>query len=166
MARYGSPLSLPSRLQTVTRVVPVDSARHEEWVLDQLDPAAPEALLASYDDVVRELGRGGLVQRHYVVARWPLTSQFTAAAARYGDGLEGWIALMEQQTGAVARHLSAARFRGVHPLSAAQLAAVLAASSASGLADRPGGRCAAGTMDGQPGLVVGDHGREIWIRTA
>jgi hypothetical protein len=125
LARYGSPLSLPSRLQTVTRVVPVDSARHEEWVLDQLDPAAPEALLASYDDVVRELGRGGLVQRHYVVVRWPLTSQFTAAAARYGDGLEGWIALMEQQTGAVARHLSAARFRGVRPLSAAQLAAVL-----------------------------------------
>jgi len=86
LARYGSPSLLPNRVQSLTRVVPVDSAYHEAWVWEHLDDTgAPPALVASYDEVVRLVARSGLMQRHYVVIRWPLTPPLSPprpAAAR------------------------------------------------------------------------------------
>lgn len=134
LARYGSPTSLANRVQMLTRVVPVDSAFHEAWVWDALDWDTPdntagasghEALVASYDEVVRRVAAGGLAQRHYVAVRWPLTSAFTAAAARRGPAQAGWRALMAAEIDTVTSHLRAARLGEVTALSAAQLAAVL-----------------------------------------
>lgn len=126
LARYGSPSALPNRIQFLTRVVPVDSAYHEAWVWEQLDDehAVPE-LVASYDEVVRLVSRSGLMQRHYVVVRWPLTPTFLAAAARRGPAQAGWRALMRAEIASVRSHLVTAKLGDVAPVSAAQLAAVL-----------------------------------------
>jgi len=125
LARYGASSALPSRVQSVTRVVPVDSAFHEAWVWQQLDDDAPVDLVASYDEVVRLASAGGLMQRHYMVVRWPVTPAFLAAAKRRGPGLAGWRSLMAAEITAVRSHLATARLGGVRAVSAAQLAAVL-----------------------------------------
>lgn len=125
LARYGSASSLVSRVQTITRVVPVDSAFHEAWVWDQLDPDAPPELVASYDEVVQLVARSGLAQRHYVVVRWPLGPEFLAAAARRGPAHAGWRTLMGAEIAAVRSHLRSAKLGDVEPLTAAELGAVL-----------------------------------------
>ena len=125
LSRYGASSALPNRVQSLTRVVPVDSAFHEAWVWSQLDDDAPAELVASYDEVVRLASSGGLMQRHYLVVRWPITAAFTAAAARRGPAQQGWRALMAAEITAVTSHLRTARFRSVAPVTAAQLAAVL-----------------------------------------
>jgi len=126
LARYGSPSLLPNRVQSLTRVVPVDSAYHEAWVWEHLDDAsAPPALVASYDEVVRLVARSGLMQRHYMVVRWPLTPTFLAAASRRGPAQAGWRTLMRAEIDAVRSHLASAKLGHVAPVSAAQLTAVL-----------------------------------------
>ncbi|MEO8224067.1 MAG: hypothetical protein ABI661_04625 [Gammaproteobacteria bacterium] len=126
LARYGSPAALPNRVQSVTRVVPIDSAFHEAWVWGQIDDElAVQSLITSYDEVVRKVARSGLMQRHYFVIRWPLTAEFMAAAARRGPAQAGWRALMSSEIASVRSHLRAAKFGNVAAVTAAQLAAVL-----------------------------------------
>ena len=125
LARYGSPAALPGAVQVLTRVVPVDSAWHEAWVQEQLDADAPAALVESYDEVVQLTASRGLMQRHLVVVRWPLTPSFIAAAARRGPAQAGWLALMRAEVASVRSHLNAAKLGPARALSAAQLAAVL-----------------------------------------
>lgn len=125
LAGWSGAESLVSGAQVLTHVLPLDSARHEEWVLQNLDHDTPRALLASYDDVVRQVGRGGLMQRHYVVIRWNATPQFVTAAARRADGEEGWRLLLEREIDIAWRRLRAARMEPGEALTAPQLAAVL-----------------------------------------
>lgn len=126
LARYGQRTSLPNRVQSLTRVVPVDSAFHEAWVWDQLDEEnAVPSLVESYDEVVRLVAHAGLMQRHYFVIRWPLTATFLTAAARRGPAQAGWRALMAAEISSVRSHLVSAKLGQVDAISAAQLAAVL-----------------------------------------
>lgn len=126
LARYASSSRLVNRIQSITRVLPGDSAFHESWVWNQLDEdRAPKALVESYEEVVQIIAGGDLSQRHFAVARWPLTTTFIADAARRGPAQEGWRRLMREEINSITSHLRAARFGQVAPLSAAQLAAVL-----------------------------------------
>lgn len=125
LSGWSSPTSLVSRVQMLTRVLPVDSARHEKWVLDNVDWQTPDRLLASYDDVVRQVGRGGLMQRHFAVVRWSITPAFLTAAARKGEGEEGWRRLLKSEIRNVQRRLHSARLQPGEALTAAQTAAVL-----------------------------------------
>ncbi len=125
IARMAPRLALAGRIQMITRVMPVDSARHEEWVVREYDPSTPQALLESYDEVVREVGRGGLAQRHYVAVRWPLSPVFLAEARRRGELQEGWRLLMRSQIDSMRRQLEAAGLGKVRPLTAAQCLAVM-----------------------------------------
>lgn len=124
-ASLGSLSSLATGVQTLTRVLPPDSALHERWVLDQLDHGAPPVLLRSYDELVRHMSAGAMVQRHFVVVRWPRSAQFDAAAARYGQGRDGWRLLMRDEVESVARRLQVARLGTVRVLTARQTAAVI-----------------------------------------
>ena len=125
LASQGSLGSRMTRTQMITRALPVDSANHEAWVVANLDPAAPRVLVESYEQVVNQVGRGGLMQRHYAVVRWPVTATFTRAAGRLGPGQAGWLALMEREVPAAWRRLDAARLAPGPALSAARCAAVL-----------------------------------------
>lgn len=124
-AQWGSPLRLPSHIQTITRVLPTDTARHEDWVVNELNPDSPIILRRSYDQIMRQLGRGGLVQRHVIVVRWPLTPKFMADASKHGEGLAGWKALMQNQIESATRAIRSARFRDVKVLTARQVGAIL-----------------------------------------
>lgn len=133
--RFGNVTTLSNRLQSLTRVLPVDSARHEAWVWEQLDPTIAEDdrammnLVASYDEVVQLVRSFGLMQRHFVVIRWPITPAFLKAAARRGPAQQGWRALMNAEIATVSAQLRRVR-PGTTPmqvstLSARHLAAVL-----------------------------------------
>lgn len=125
LSGWSGATSLVSGVQMLTHVLPIDSARHEKWVLDNFDPDTPYRLLESYDDVVKQTGRGGLMQRHYVVVRWPATPAFMLAAERRGPGEEGWRLLLEREISAAWRRLQGARLEPGEALTATQLSGVL-----------------------------------------
>jgi len=125
LASRAAPSSLVGGVQIMTRVLPATMALHEHWALQNLDPSAPAAAIRSYEEVLHRTGDGAMVQRHYVVVRWPIGGAFTHAAARYGEGTDGWRALMADEIAATMRGLRDARLGAVEVLSARQVLAVL-----------------------------------------
>jgi hypothetical protein len=125
LASLGNEDSLARAVQSLTRVLPPDSAGHEAWVVSQVDADAPEELLRSYDDLLHRMGRREMVQRHYVAVRWPLTAAFSRAAQRYGHGRDGWRRLMVDEVDAITRGLRRAHMGHVRALTAHEAAAVI-----------------------------------------
>jgi hypothetical protein len=125
LAGRALPSVLVGDVQTMTRVLPADSALQEFWVLNGLDPGAPAQAVASYEEVLLETGADAMVQRHHVTVSWPLTPAFTDAAAKYGEGRDGWRALMRQEIQSTIRGLVEARMGQVEVLTARQTAAVI-----------------------------------------
>ncbi len=121
---FAPELRAPQVAQILTRVLPPDSALHESWILDRMDTSAPEVVLRSYDSALRMLSKGALIQRHFVVIRWPLTSTFKAEAARYGLRQRGWREFMATEIETMQGVLGPA-FGGARPLSARQTVAVI-----------------------------------------
>lgn len=126
LSRYGPANRLPARLQVLTRVVPFDPDPHYAWAANLLaDDDVAELLAASYEDVVEQVTGGGLVQRHFVIVRWPVTDTFLAEAEHYGPGIDGWKALMDTEVRSVHAAIANARLGAVEALSAARVAALL-----------------------------------------
>jgi hypothetical protein len=125
MAGWGASAKLVSGIQVLTRVIPADSALHEAWLQDQLDPDAPQDLQSEYTALLGELSASSFVQRHYLVVRWNVDEQFRAHARRQAPGLDGWLWQVNGEIRAAHRRLTDAMYRGVHALSGPQLAAVL-----------------------------------------
>jgi len=125
LASRTAPSSLVGDVQVTTRVLPSDTALHEQWVRRNQDPNAPQDAVQSYDDVLRLTGQGAMVQRHFVTVKWPITGAFTNAALKYGDGREGWRSLMAQEIASTVRGLVDARMGVVGWLSAKQTGAVM-----------------------------------------
>lgn len=125
LAARAIPSSLARTFQTLTRVLPADTALQEWWVLNNLDDTAPAQAVASYDEVLRGTGAGAMVQRHYVVVRWPITPDFVAIAAKFGEGRDGWRALMAREISSIVNGLDEARFGNPEPLTARGLTAVI-----------------------------------------
>ena len=144
-ATLGKLTSLANGVQTLTRILPPDSARHEAWVKSQLEPVPAErtgegreALQAnlartghleairSYDQLLKLLSRGGsMVSRHYVVVTWRLDGAFETAAAAHGEGNDAWRHLMQAEIASVRRRLIEAKEGQVEVLTARQTAGVL-----------------------------------------
>lgn len=126
LAGWGASQKLVSGVQIVTRVLPSDSALHEVWLEDQLDPRAPEALQNAYGELLDQLSLSSFVQRHYVVVRWNVDNRFRQFASRRSPrALEGFRDVIQEQLPSVERRLVEAQYSKVHPLSGPQLAAVL-----------------------------------------
>ncbi len=125
LGRYGSPAALPSRIQVLTRALPLDPVPHQAWVWQQMAPDVPKELVRSYEDLVATVTAEGLTQRHFVVVRWPIGPRFRAAAASRGPGSDGWRALMAAEVAAVGDHLAAAMLGEVQSLTAKGVAGAL-----------------------------------------
>lgn len=125
LAGWGASQKLVTGIQVITRVLPTDSAYHEMWLQDELDPDAPEELQADYGALLDELSATGFVQRHFVVIRWDVDTRFTTIAGRRGPGLDGYLALITGQLGIAHRRLVDAMYTQVRALSGPQLAGVL-----------------------------------------
>lgn len=125
LASRAAPTNLVGGVQTVTRVLPADSALQEFWVLAALDPDAPADAISSYEQVLRLTGDDAMVQRHYLTVSWPLTAAFQDAAGKFGNGRDGWRGLMRQEIAATVRGLAGARLGQVEVLSARKVAAVM-----------------------------------------
>lgn len=121
----GSRLSLPKRVQSLTRALPADPALHEKWILANGDLTVPAVIHMSYKEVIDKVMAGQLVQRPMYVFSFPISETFKARAERRGDGLEGWRSLMNDEIVALERSMRAAGFRDVHTLSARATAAVI-----------------------------------------
>jgi len=126
LAGWGPAAKLVSGIQVLTRVIPADSALHEMWLQDQLDPDAPQDLQADYTELLGELSASSFVQRHYVVLLWDADERFHAHARRHAaPGPDGWLWLVNGEIEAAQRRLVDAQYRKVRPLTGPQLAAVL-----------------------------------------
>lgn len=125
LASRAAASNLVGQVQTLTRVLPADSALQEFWVLESLDDQAPADAVASYDDVLRLSGVDAMVQRHFIIVRWPLNAAFADAARKYGTGRDGWRGLMRQEIASTVRGLTDARLGDVEPLTARRVAAVI-----------------------------------------
>lgn len=125
LAGWGASQKLVTGIQTMTRVLPTDSAYHEAWLAEHLDPTAPEDLQADYGALLDDLAAHGYVQRHFAVIRWDVDARFLAAASRRGEGLAGYLAVVNAQVPRVKARLVEAMFHRVRVLSGPQLAAVL-----------------------------------------
>src|SRR5699024_11115439 len=101
------------------------SARHQAWVVQNVDENLPSEVVESYGDLINRVDRSTMIQRHYVVLRWPINSQFRHVAGRYGRGRAGWRALMRTEIESMESQLRSSGHENVRPLSAAQLAAVI-----------------------------------------
>lgn len=125
LAGRAVPSVLVEDVQTLTRVLPADTALQEFWVLNSLDEKAPAEAIKSYEEVLRRTGEGAMVQRHFITVKWPLTGAFYDAARKYGEGRDGWRGLMAEEIASVQRGLIDARMGDVDVLSARQVAAVM-----------------------------------------
>lgn len=132
LAGFGGSTSLVRHVQTLTRILPPEMGFHERWVRDNLDTdideqqrPTVEALRASYEDVLKRCETGALVQRHFVVLRWPVTAAFAQQARQFGTYHEGWLGLMSYEIDAAARALSAAGMGRAHVLTARQVSALM-----------------------------------------
>lgn len=117
--------SVAKAVQVLTRVLPPDSARHQAWLLRTLDPNVPPAIARSYDQLVRKADDSAMIQRHFVVVRWPITTAFRRAARRFGEGQDGWRAFMRREIASMSAALRGAGHHEVDALSAARLTAVI-----------------------------------------
>ncbi len=125
LARCAPQNSLVRGFQCLVRVLPPDLALNEAWVVEHLDPEAPADAVESYQQVLERTGEGTYVQRHIIVARWPLSEQFMATAARYGKERAGWRALMKSEIQSMERSLRAAKMGTVRALSARGVVAMM-----------------------------------------
>lgn len=125
LASRAAPSVLVGRVQTMTRVVPADTALQEFWVAGSLDDGVPSEAINSYEEVLRLTGEDAMVQRHYVTVSWPITQAFTDAAVKYGEGRDGWRTLMRQEIASTVRGLEESRLGTAEPLSARQTVAVM-----------------------------------------
>lgn len=125
LASRAGAASLVGSVQTVTRVLPPETARQQHWVALALDPAASAEEQQSYAEVIRATSADAMVQRHYVIVCWPLTGDFVDTAAKYGPGRDGWRALMATEVDAVAHGLAEAHLGRVGALTARQVSALM-----------------------------------------
>jgi hypothetical protein len=125
LARLARVDSLIAGVQSVTRIVPLDSAAHERWAADHIDPNAPAALTQSYAELVRMTAGVSEMVRHYLVLRLPVSLTFGAAAAAYGEAEAGWARLAIAQAEWVASLAVAADLRNPRLLTPHRLAALL-----------------------------------------
>jgi len=112
-------------VQTMTRVLPADTAMQEFWVAGSLDPDVPVEAIKSYEEVLHLTGQDAMVQRHFITVSWPVTTAFIAAATKYGAGRDGWRELMRQEIASTVRGLQDARLGTVETLTARQTVAVM-----------------------------------------
>jgi hypothetical protein len=104
-ARYGVMLSQLARdgsfirgLQQVNHILPHDPARHRAFVAARVaDRPGIEALVSSYEDLIDLTTHTAEQHRNYLMARFPLTGEFAAAARRYGRGEAGWAGLVREE---------------------------------------------------------------------
>jgi hypothetical protein len=125
LASRAAASNLVGSVQTMTRVLPADTAMQEYWVSGALDPEAPVEAVASYEEVLRLTGQDAMVQRHFITVSWSITQAFTDAAAKYGVARDGWRGLMEQEITSTLRGLEDARLGRADVLTARQTVAVM-----------------------------------------
>lgn len=116
---------LVGSVQTMTRVLPADTALQEFWIAGSLDDAVPVEAIRSYEEVLRLTGEDAMVQRHFITVSWPITPAFAGAAAKHGVARDGWRTLMRQEIASTVRGLEEARLGQVEALTARQSAAVM-----------------------------------------
>ncbi|SCL12981.1 hypothetical protein GA0070616_0088 [Micromonospora nigra] len=125
LARLARDEGLISGIQSVTRIMPTDSAVHERWAADHVDPLAPATLIQSYAELVRMTAGATEMMRHYLVLRLPVTAVFARAAAAHGEGEAGWAQLAVEQAHWVSTLARRADLRNPRLVSTHRLAALL-----------------------------------------
>lgn len=85
LSACGGPTSLIDGIQLLTRVVPVDPAIHEWYVLNNRSLTAPRQLFESYAELLGQARQTVEQHRNYLVAKIPLSASFSEMV-RAGGG--------------------------------------------------------------------------------
>ncbi|MBN1172916.1 MAG: hypothetical protein JXA67_12140 [Micromonosporaceae bacterium] len=125
LARLAREDGLIGGIQSITRIVPLDSAEHERWAADHIDVDAPAGLAESYAELVHMTAGVSEMVRHFLVLRFPLTLRFAREASVYGEGDESWVRLVTMQAEWVSSLAAAADLRNPRLLTPHRLAALL-----------------------------------------
>ena len=125
LARLARGGGLIAGVQSLTHIVPLDSAAHERWAADHIDTGAPPVLMRSYAELVRMTAGVSEMVRHYLVLRLPLTLRYVQEAARYGTGEAGQVALAISQAEWVSSLALGADLRNPRLMTNHRLAALL-----------------------------------------
>lgn len=104
-ARYGTMLAQLARdgsfirgIQQINRIVPHDPALHRAFIASRVSGRpAIQTLVRSYEDLIDLTANTAEQHRNYLVARFPVTGEFVAAARRYGAGAIGWAGLVREE---------------------------------------------------------------------
>ncbi|WP_245734277.1 SCO6880 family protein [Lentzea jiangxiensis] len=85
-------------VQQINRIVPHDAAPHREFVSRRLSTRPGlQALVESYEELVDATAATAEQHRNYLVARFPLTTEFYDEAQNYGAGSTGWAGLVREE---------------------------------------------------------------------
>lgn len=121
MARQGS---LIRTVQTVTRIVPYDTADHSKWVMDRLPAEVDSRLAQSYVELLDQVSGQTEQHRSWVVFRMPVSAAFTLQARRLGQADNGEVRLVTRQLAGLMQR-AAGYGLALRPLSEARLSAVM-----------------------------------------
>src|SRR5699024_8179907 len=102
--------SFVSSVQETARVVPWDYSDHRAWLLDKFDPESPEAVRASYAELMGVIHREAEQHRHWVTLQIPRTAMWQVHAMKYGTGDNAEILAAGEQTKAA---IEAGKARGI-----------------------------------------------------
>ena len=127
LAALAKDNTLITRLQELSRAVPMDSADHEGWVASRMPANVPALLRASYDQLIDRTRSSSEQHRSYYVAYIPDDMKFQDKAAQVGRGHAGDGPVIVAELQKLASQAKRAGLRGVRPLDKARCAALFRA---------------------------------------
>jgi hypothetical protein len=127
LASCGGPSSLTSGVQLINRVVPIDPAVHEWFLVRNRSQTAPRQLFESYAELIDRARQNTEQHRNFVVARIPLGGAFADLAREFGspadDNVRGRV--VHNEMSRLASLCAGADLRPVRLLGPKRLAALL-----------------------------------------
>jgi hypothetical protein len=132
VARFGSLLQhvangdgFVTRLQMIARTLPADPDAHARDVATRGDPAAPDWLRASYDELLDVVSTSSEQHRNYLTAAIPYSREVAAEALALGGGDVGVAALISRELSDIVARLADADIKVRQPLGVSRLSSLI-----------------------------------------
>lgn len=127
LATQAKENTLITRIQELSRAVPMDSSDHASWVAAKMPVNVPAVLRASYEQLIDRTRSSSEQHRSYYVAYIPDDFKFQEKAAQAGAGHSGDGPVIVAELQKLAAQAKRAGLRGVRPLDKARCAALFRA---------------------------------------
>lgn len=127
LASQAKENTLITRLQELSRAVPMDSSDHAAWVASKMPVHVPAVLRESYEQLIDRTRSSSEQHRSYYVAYIPDDLKFQEKASQAGHGHSGDGPVIVAELQKFAQQAKRAGLRGVRPLDKSRCAALFRA---------------------------------------